>query len=68
METADIIRFREIVLADVTLQDRLRVPLERANFIDLAVAAARENGIEIAPDEVEEALRTGRRKWIERWI
>lgn len=68
MPDSDVARFRQIVLADRGLQDRLRVPEERAEFVETAVRAALENGILLTADEVETALRMGRREWIERWI
>lgn len=68
MPDSDVARFRQIVLADRGLQDRLRVPEERAEFVETAVRTALENGISLTADEVETALRMGRREWIERWI
>lgn len=68
MPDADIAKFRELVLADRGLQDRLRTPEERREYIEAAVRVARDNGVDITPDEVETALRNGRREWIERWI
>ncbi len=68
MPNADVVKFREIVFADRSLQDRLRQPEERAEFVDTAVRAAFENGISLTPDDIENALRNGRREWIERWI
>lgn len=68
MTDADVVKFREIVLADRSLQDRLRQPEERAEFVETAVLAALGNGISLTPDDIENALRNGRREWIERWI
>lgn len=68
MPNADVVKFREIVLADRGLQDRLRQPEERAEFVETAVRAALENGISLTSDDFENALRNGRREWIERWI
>lgn len=68
MPDAEIIEFREIVLADRGLQDRLRQPSERAEFVETAVREALENGVPLTPEDVETALRNGRREWIERWI
>lgn len=68
MPDADVVKFREIVLADRSLQDRLRQPEERAEFVETAVLAALECGISLTSDDIENALRNGRREWIERWI
>ena len=68
MSNRDFERFRELVLADTAMQDRLRVPIERGDFIEIAAETAAENGIDLTNDDIEEALRAGRRDWIERWI
>ena len=60
-------RVRTHVLADVTLQERLRhVPADRlvAEILDVAGAF----GLEIDADDVAEAQRAARTRWLERWV
>lgn len=60
-------RVRACVLADMTLQDRLRnVPTDHlvAEILDVAEAL----GLEIDADDVSEAQRSARSEWLERWV
>lgn len=61
-------RFREIVLRDLSLQERLREITDRQVFIRRVVELSAECGFEIAPEDVEEAMRRRRREWIERQV
>ena len=60
--------FRRVVLGDPDLQARLREPAELAGFIAAVVQAGAERGLVFTGQEVEAAMRTARRAWIERWI
>jgi hypothetical protein len=59
---------RELVLADPALQERLRVTIDKADFTNAVVSLAEEQGLVLTEDDVVEAMRTGRKMWIERWI
>jgi hypothetical protein len=60
--------FRRAVLSDPALQrDLLRVP-EREPFCALAVERARGLGWDVELGDVDEALRTSWRAWLERWL
>ncbi|HEX9960431.1 MAG TPA: Nif11-like leader peptide family natural product precursor, partial [Pyrinomonadaceae bacterium] len=61
-------RFRQIVLRDLSLQERLREIVERPAFVQKIVELGAEFGCEITTGDVEEAMRRNRRAWIERWI
>jgi hypothetical protein len=61
-------QFRQIVLHDPALQERLRETTDPRPFVDLVVRVGGERGCIFTPEEVEAALREGRRSWIERWI
>lgn len=61
-------RFRQLVLQDLSLQERLRKITDRPVFIEKIVEISAERGYEITPEEVEEAMRRNRRAWLERWI
>lgn len=60
--------FRAAVLADTDLQDKLREINDRAEFISSVVDLASKLGINLSAEDVENAMNTGRREWIERWI
>lgn len=60
--------FRTVVLADTDLQDKLREINDRAEFISSVVDLASKLGINLSVEDVENAINTGRRAWIERWI
>jgi hypothetical protein len=61
-------RFRSAVLSDVALQQRLSAYTERDAFVDAVVRAAAEAHLAVTADDVEEAMRAGRRSWLERWV
>ncbi|MEA2904170.1 MAG: hypothetical protein QOI12_1557 [Alphaproteobacteria bacterium] len=50
-------RFCEQVLADVSLQEKLRQPDDADQFIALAVATARDCGLPLGPEDVRSAMR-----------
>ncbi|HEX5735342.1 MAG TPA: aspartyl/asparaginyl beta-hydroxylase domain-containing protein [Blastocatellia bacterium] len=60
--------FRRIVLDDESLLDKLRRRTNKRAFVTLAVHMGREQGFSFTPGDVEDALREGRRAWLERWI
>jgi len=59
-------QFRQRVLDDRELLNRLRAA-RPDEFIGACVQAAAELGCPIPPAEVEAALKTARREWVERW-
>ncbi len=61
-------RFRAGVLEDPALQDVLCEITDRALFVERVVQLGAERGERFSPGDVEEALRAGRRSWLERWI
>lgn len=61
-------RFRLIVLHDQTLQEQLRAAPDWPAFLALALRLAQERGCDIVAEDVESALREGRRAWLERWL
>lgn len=64
----DFEAFRQLVLADPSLQVRLMQLEDASEFIALVIELASERGWWVAEDEVRSALNAGRRVWIERWI
>jgi hypothetical protein len=65
---AELERFRQAVLDDLHLQQRLRSTSDRESFIRLTVLVGHEGGYRFTETDVEEAMRAGRRAWFERWI
>lgn len=61
-------RFRQLVLADEGLQERLRAETSREEFFVAVVRAGGELGCVFAEEDVEEAMRRERRAWLERWL
>ena len=60
--------FRRLIFSDTRLQEKLREIKDRQEFIHLVVESGRERNCDFTFDEVENALRDGRRVWIERWL
>lgn len=61
-------RFRQLVLEDAALQERLRETPNLKAFVDLTLRLGEEHGCRFTAVDVEEALREGRRAWLQRWI
>lgn len=58
--------FRELVVADPQLQERLRAEADWPAFAGLAVRLAAERGITLTAEELAAARRATRRAWLER--
>lgn len=61
-------QFRQLVLQDLGLQERLREVDDREAFPALVVKAGDERGYAFTAEDVEAALRRNGRAWVERWI
>jgi aspartyl/asparaginyl beta-hydroxylase (cupin superfamily) len=61
-------RFRQLVLSDLTLQQRLRETADPESFIRLVVDTGHKRGCHFTAQDASEALQTARREWAERWI
>jgi hypothetical protein len=64
----DLERFRLLVWQDPLLHEELCDILDRRLFIDKVVSLGAARGCGIAEADLEEAMRAGRRSWLERWI
>ncbi len=60
-------QFRQVVLQDLALQERLRATTDHRSFLDLVVRVGGERGCHFTAEDVEAAMRASRRAWIERW-
>jgi hypothetical protein len=61
-------RFRQRVLYEPALQEPLRAIMDAREFPALLVRLGAEHGYTFTPEDVQEALRTARRAWRERWV
>lgn len=61
-------RFRQFVLQDASVQQRLVQTDDRQSFSKLTVRIGREFGFRFSKEDVELALHAARRDWLERWI
>lgn len=68
MAKENLEKFRQLVLADLSLQERLRDITDRETFIAATVRLGEEHGCSFLHEDVEDALRESRRAWLERWL
>ena len=64
----DLQRFRQTVLKDLQLQQRLRDTDDRESFIRLLVGLGRQLGYRFTAADADNAMRAEQQAWIERWI
>lgn len=61
-------QFRQLVLQDNVLQERLRETVDRETFITLVVRLGEERGYGFTVEDVEAAMRASQQAWLLRWI
>jgi hypothetical protein len=61
-------RFREIVLADPALEQRLQSIPDWPSFVETAVSAAAAQDIALTDADLFAARDQARRSWLERWV
>jgi len=61
-------RFREEVLGDLNLQQRLRETADRESFVRLVVAEGKGRGFRFTAQDAEAALQAAQLAWVEKWI
>lgn len=61
-------QFRQLVLKDATLQERLRETPNLSAFLDLTMQLGEELGYSFTVEDIQGALRESRRAWLQRWI
>jgi hypothetical protein len=64
----DFEEFRQEVLRDPSLQQRLFGLGSKEDFVRTVVGAGSELGFEFTAVEVEEALRAAHAEWVLRWV
>lgn len=68
MSEEKLSEFRAIIFSDAALQEKYRELTDREEFVRLIVELGQKYDCDFTGAEVENALRDGRRGWIERWI
>jgi predicted ribosomally synthesized peptide with nif11-like leader len=68
MSHENLDNFRELVLQDLSLQEKLRDIADRTVFLSIVVQLGAQSGYSFTAQEVEAALRASQRAWIERWL
>lgn len=61
-------QFRQLVLQDLPLQEKLRAASDFQTFTLLAVQLVRERGFDFAAEDVERERQASQRAWFERWL
>jgi len=68
MSLNNFLPFRERVLQDAALQDRLKDIADRDEFMALVEQLGGESGFTFTRDDVLQAMQASRRAWIERML
>ena len=68
MSKANLEHFRQLVLQDTKLQQRLRDTPDSDAFMSLLIELGQEKGYGFTTDTVQAALNSQRRLWLERWL
>ncbi len=61
-------RLRELVLRDPALCQRLLPLRDRVAFTSAVVEMARDAGLALSPEDVDDELAAARRRWQTRWV
>jgi hypothetical protein len=67
MSAADLTNFLAETVDEPMVRGRL-LPLRGADFAAALIAVAAERGHTVTAEDVESAVRDGRRAWWERWV
>ena len=62
------VHFRRIVLADRTLEHRLRSISDWPSFVEEALGAAAEHGVALTEADLLAARLKAKRSWLDRWV
>ena len=60
--------FRQLVLQDASLQEKLRATHNLKAFLSLILQLGEDRGYIFTAEDVDDALREARRAWHLRWI
>ena len=61
-------QFRQLVLQDMSLQERLRETPDRESFLTLVIQLGEERGHDFTVEDVENAMRESQMAWRLRWV
>ena len=60
--------FHRHVLTSPTLQARLQAEQDLHGFVPLVVELGAASGFTFSAEDVRDAIRENRRRWVERWV
>jgi hypothetical protein len=61
-------QFRQLVLQDISLQERLRVTPDHESFLALLLQLGQERDYDFTVEDVEAAIRESQMAWRLRWV
>jgi len=61
-------QFRQLVLEDISLQERLRETPDRETFLRLVLQLGAERGCDFTAVEVQAAMQASYQAWLMRWV
>ena len=64
----DFLRFRLLVLGDVTLQEELRAIPDSQTLFARVLELGHERGYDFSEQDLQAAANANRRAWLERWL
>jgi hypothetical protein len=67
MESA-LEQLRQLVVTRPELHNELYAERDRERFVHRVVEVAAAHGLVLSTDEIDDAMRAGRRSWVERWL
>lgn len=65
---SQFIRFRDFVCADAEHSARLSAITDTTEFLNESVRMGKDAGFQFDASDVESAMKSGRRAWVEQWI
>ena len=68
MSLPDFEKFRDIVIGDRALLDDLRGEPDLASLSAKVIGRARDYGLEICDQDLQQIANANRRAWLERWL
>jgi aspartyl/asparaginyl beta-hydroxylase (cupin superfamily) len=68
MDGKGLEQFRQLVLEDLALQEKLRETPDLKAFLDLTLQLGKDLGYVFTVEDVEHAMKESRLSWLQRWI
>ncbi len=61
-------QLRQMVATRPELHSELHAERDRDRFVHRVVEVAAAHGLMLSADDIDDAMRAGRRSWLERWL